>query len=392
MRRVRLALDGLRLLGERCGVGRYIEALLREWDAGVASGAVAGARGVGAFETIDVYTPRPLDDAAAYGGAASPRVVPTRLPDAWWEHVVLPRAAHAAHADLLFCPAYIVPALARCPVVVTHLGSYEALPRAFPLGSRLKRRALFAASARRADLVITVSESSRADIVRYYGVAPSTVRVIPLGVGGAFRPLGRTTAVEAAARRRFPDGRPFLLFVGKLTRRRNIPQLVEAFSELRAGGAGGAGIARDLGLLMIGPNSAGYDLPALARRYRVEDALVHVPYASHEELALAYNAAALFVYPSSYEGFGIPVLEAMACGTPVVTLRNSALVEVARGAAQLAAGASPREIGGAIAAVLDSADLRAMLRARGLERAEGYRWPRIAVETLAALAEVAQRR
>ncbi len=368
-----LSVDGLRLLGPRTGVGRYVEYLLREWDASPAP-----------FERIRLFTPRALDGGLAFGRGVEHRVVPGRFGDAYWEHVLLPRA-HAS-GDLLFCPGYVVPALARGKVVVTHHGSYEAIPEAFPLWSRVKSRALYQWSARRADVVITVSASSRADIVRFYGIPESKIRVIPVGVDDAFRPLGATAAVDVARRRYFSDGRPFILFVGKLTQRRNVPQLVEAFARARS--------ARSIshGLVLIGPNSAGHDLAALARRFGVVDSVVHRDYATHEELVPAYNAAELFIYPSSYEGFGLPVLEAMACGTPAIALRNSAFLEFADGAARLAPTGSADDLFRAIDEVLGSRDLREEMRRAGLERAAGYRWKPIAARTMDVLAEVARLR
>ena len=319
---MRLDVNGLRLTGRRFGVGRYIEYLLRHWTELESP-----------FDALQLFTPTQLDDPFQLPDFVQHRVLPTARSNGYWEQAILPRR-HSAK-DLLFCPSYVAPLAVRGKVVVTHLGSYEALPSAFPLRERIKTRFLYQASARRADLVITVSESSKRDIVSFYGVSPDKVEVIPLGVDPLFRPLddpeGRTHArIESVG-----ADRPLILFVGKLTQRRNIPHLIEAFGRLK----------REQkiphALLLVGANTVGHDLETLGRDHGVPGDLFHRDFATHEELVGLYNASDVFVYPSSYEGFGIPVLEAMACGIPVVTLANSAFLEFAAGAYLCADGSAP---------------------------------------------------
>ena len=363
-----LDINGIRLTGRRFGVGRYVEYLLRCW-----------AEQEIPFEAVRLFTPREVEGVPipAY---VDHRVVRTRLPNAWWEQVVLAREHD--RSDLLFCPSYVVPLAARGKIVVTHLGSYEAMPEAFPRHERVKTRLLYSASARRADLVITVSESSKRDIVRFYGIDADKVRVIPLGVDASFRPLPDLD--RAAVRSRvFGYDRPFVLFVGKLTRRRNIPELVAAFAELKQ--------RRSLphGLLIVGEDSAGQDVPGLAAERGVAPDVLHLPYEEHAALVELYNAADLFVYPSSYEGFGIPVLEAMACGTPTIALRNSAFLEFAS-SAYLAEDGSAGRLVEAMDAVLGSEELRARLREEGIAASRAFLWDGIAERTLEVLAEVAR--
>jgi glycosyltransferase involved in cell wall biosynthesis len=367
---VYLDVNGLRLTGRRFGVGRYVEYLFRNWTTLEPP-----------FEGIRLFTPREIERPFELAPFVDHRVVSTRRSNGWWEQAVLPRLHRST--DLLFCPSYVVPLTARGKIVVTHLGSYEAMPSAFPLRERVKTRLLYQLSARKADVVITVSQSSREDIVRYYRVAPEKVVVIPLGVDPAFRPLDDPVRAREARVRLLGADRPFVLFVGKLTRRRNIPELVEAFARLK----------RDRGLphalVLVGQNTAGHDLAALASSHGIDGDLVAREFEEHDTLVELYNAAELFVYPSSYEGFGIPVLEAMACGTPTVTLRNTAFLEFAAGA-YLAENGTIGELYRALNEVLFSEELKARLRAAGLVRSRDFLWDGIARRTMETLVDVAR--
>ena len=367
---MQLAVNGLRLLGPRFGVGRYVEYLLRCWRDQAHP-----------FERIVVYTPGPLDEPIGLPTEAELRVVPTRGPHGYWEQVVLPRLV--SRRDVLFCPSYVAPVLGGGRIVLTHLGSYEAIPAAFPLLERWRSRLLYQLSAHRAARVITVSESSRRDILRFYRVRPDKVTVIPLGVDPSFRPLADPGLLADTRRRYLGSDTPFILFVGKLSRRRHIPELIAAFARLERT----HGLPHSL--VLIGANTGGADVGHLAERHGVNGRVVHCAFETHEALIAAYNAADLFVYPSAYEGFGIPVLEAMACGVPTIALRNTSFLEFAAGAAYLAPDGSEAALYEAMERVLFSDDLRATLRQAGPARARHYSWDSIARRTMDVLSEVA---
>lgn len=369
---MKLAVNGIRLMGQRCGVGRYVEYLLRHWQ-----------QGSHPFDRVVVYTPGPLDEPIDLPAGTEIRIVPTRGPYAYWEQVTLARLRR--EFDVLFCPSYVAPLLDRGKTVVTHLGSYEAVPWAFPRLQRWKMRAIYQLSAHRANRLITVSECSRRDILRFYRVRPEKVTVIPLGVDPRFRPIRDPAHLASVRASYFGSDRPYILFVGKLSKRRHIPELVAAFSRLKR--------ARNLphALLLIGPDLVGQGVSQLARLHGVESSVVHRQFAPHAELVGAYNAADIFIYPSSYEGFGIPVLEAMACGVPAIALRNSAFLEFADGAAYLAPDASEEGLCRAMEEVLSSEEIRAALGAAGPERARAFGWASIAGRTMDILAEVAGR-
>ena len=367
-----LAVNGLRLMGRRYGVGRYIEYLLRYW-----------ADMPNPFGRIVIYTPGPLDDEIDMPENAEHRIVSTVGSYAYWEQVVLARLRR--QYELLFCPSYVVPLLGRGKTVLTHLGSYEALPSAFPPLERWKSRLIYQLSARRADHVITVSESSKSDIQRFYRIPPEKISVIYLGVDPLFRPIHDEDQLASTRQKYLGSNRPYLLFVGKLTRRRHIPELVAAFARLKC--------TRNLPhkLLLVGPDTADQNVFQLAAIHGVESSVVHRPFASHEELVLLYNAADLFVYPSAYEGFGVPVLEAMACGVPTIALRTSSFLEFADGIAYLAPDGSEENLFQAMEEVLLSDEWSAKIRVAGPERARQFGWASIARQTMEVIAEVAAR-
>jgi glycosyltransferase involved in cell wall biosynthesis len=361
-----LAVNGLRLVGKRYGVGRYIEYLLSHW------GTMSHP-----FSRIVVYTPEPIDLDLGKYPTIEHRIVPTRFSHGYWEQVVLARLQR--QHSLLFCPSYVAPILSRGKIVLTHLGSYEAMPSAFPLIERWKSRLLYQFSAQRADLIITVSESSKKDIAGFYKIPPEKIRVIYLGVDPLFRPILDRDVIASTRQRYFGPDRPYILFVGKLSARRNIPELVSAFAELKR--------SQNIphGLLLVGPDSVGHNVSRLAKIYGVELDVIHQEFASHEDLVNIYNAAALFIYPSSYEGFGIPVLEAMACGVPTITLRNSSFLEFAAGTVYLASDGTKDELVKAMDAMLGSAELQAKMRQDGPRRAQDFGWASIARQTMRIL-------
>ena len=365
-----LGVNGIRLLGRRTGVGRSIEALLR---------ALADLRHP--FERIDVYTPAPLPGDVRLPAIARSVVLPSHLSLGLWEQLVLPRAH--GQKQVLLSPSNVVPLLARCPTFLIHHGSYEGYPEAFPWWPRTKARLLYQASARRATRMATVSEHSKRDVVRFYGVPAEKVDVIPPGVDlDVFHPMADAERLATFRREVLGDDLPFLLYVGNPTRRRNLPALIQAFAALKRE----ASLPHRLLLIGVRP-----DEPSIApavHELGLRREVVALPYAPHEEIALAYNAAEMLIYPSSYEGFGMPVLEAMACGTPAIALDRTSFPEFAGGVALLLSDATIETLkAGILELHRDAARRREMSRA-GPERARRYEWHVIARRVLRHLVEM----
>jgi glycosyltransferase involved in cell wall biosynthesis len=366
-----LGVNGVRLATIRSGVARYIENVLRVWEESEIP-----------FERVIVYTPRPIDPLPFPAVRTETRLVPARGSLALWEQLRLPRA-HGREAPL-FCPSYIAPLLARCPIALVHHGSYEGYPAAFPWWRRWKAFAAYRASARRADLLITVSESSRRDMARYYGLAPERIHVVPVGVDTAlFHPLADPALLADFRRRVLGVDAPFLLYVGKPIRRHNVRPMLEGFKLLVERGR------TDHRFLFIGADLPGLDVRSIVRELGLEARVTLVGHAGHDTIRLAYNAAALFVYPSDYEGFGMPVLEAMACGTPIVALDNTAIPEFAGGVALLLPKGDAESLAAAYREVLGDEGLRRRMRELGPLRARDYEWRGVAGRTMDLLSTLA---
>jgi glycosyltransferase involved in cell wall biosynthesis len=352
-----LGVNGIRLVDGISGVARCTEAILNclaELDH--------------PFDDIRVYSPAPLHASIRLPSCVKSVVAGPPMPPGMWEQFVLP-SIHPGNSVLL-CPSYVIPLLSRAPTLLIHHGSYEGFPSAFSWWSLNKARAIYAASAHRASVVSTVSTSSKEDMVKYYGLSPSRIHVIPEGVDtGRFKPLRHDERVKRWHDEVVGTGQPFILYVGKPTERRNLSSLVRAFGVLRR--------QRNLSYKLV---IVGADLPGtsgfrqIIEEEKLGDHVIVLGHVGHDELPLIYNAADVLVYPSSYEGFGMPVLEAMACGTPVIALNNSAMPELSGGVALLLDRGDPETLAAGITGLLENASAVENMRSAGPLRAAAFDW------------------
>ncbi|MBN1979729.1 MAG: glycosyltransferase family 4 protein [Anaerolineae bacterium] len=292
-----------------------------------------------------------------------------------WEQLVQPWVLHRIEADLVHEPVFIAPLLSACPTIITiHDLSFIRLPHLFQPAKRLYLTAMTRLSARRARRLIAVSAHTAAESVKLLGVPMERIDVIYHGVDPAFRPLP-ASEVEAFRRRQGLPER-FVLCVGTLEPRKNHTRLVEAFARIYNG---------KTKLVLVGGKGWLYDeLFARVKALELSDAVIFPGYAPNEELPLWYNAATAFVYPSLYEGFGMPVLEAQACGTPVLTSIAPPLPETAGDAALLADPYDIEALAASLDQMLGDGALRSELCERGLAHARRFTWARMARETVRA--------
>ncbi len=298
-----------------------------------------------------------------------PRVKVIKAPTyTFREQLAIPWAAKGC--DLLHVPHYNAPLLHRGPLLVSIL---DLIHITDPVYSRNFRSWVYARPmlnlvARKADHIVTISEYSKAQIVERLGVQAEKVTAIHCGVNGQFRCVDRKEAY-AAVSEALGIQEPYLLFVGSLKPHKNIFTLLQAFALLRK--------RHDIRqrLLIVGDDARWKSLLIEeCSRLGIRDTTDFVPYVSQELLPKVYAGAELLVMPSTIEGFGLPVLEAMASGTPVVCSRAASLPEVAGDAALYFDPASAEELADTIEKLLSSSELQESLRAKGLERARQFTW------------------
>ncbi len=366
---MRLGVNGWRLQGVRTGVSRYLLNVVRHWSAGS-----------GPFSEITVYTARPLDRRETpLPEGIRERVLGPPLPMLPWENV---RLGPLSADDVLFCPSYSRPLYARgATVVTTHDAVLHLFPQLFPLSARIFYDRLYGWSARHAALVITDSEAAKIDIVNGYGVPAERVRVVYLAPAELFHPSPEDRAVSEARRRYVGSDDPFFLFVGKMTGRRSVPVMLEGFAELKRR------TSVPHKLLLVGPEIGNIDVRGLVARLGLESHLVRQRFVPDQDLCLLYNAAEALISPSIYETVSLPVLEAQACGTPVICVGTAGMREITGGAALLMPQTDPHEMFMALARLAQEPDLRRELAERGLANALRFSWKRCADETLAVLEE-----
>ena len=293
------------------------------------------------------------------------------------EQFHVPWVLHRERPDVFHAPHYVLPPAARCRAVVTihdciHLMFPQYLPNRMAYAYA---RASMWSAVRRSHRILTVSEASKRDIIHFFCVRPEKIVVVYTAIDERFRVAPAEEAV-ARVRERYQLQHQFVLYVGNIKPHKNLVRLIEAFALLRHRGHD------QVTLLIIGDEIS--KLPALRRavhHYKLHKHVRFLGYLPDDTLAILYRLAAVFVVPSLYEGFGLPPLEAMACGTPVVTSNVSSLPEVTGDAAVLVDPYDIESIADGIGRVLTDPALGAELRARGIARAREFSWERSVART-----------
>jgi glycosyltransferase involved in cell wall biosynthesis len=272
---------------------------------------------------------------------------------------------------------YVVPPVTNCPAVVSiHDISYEYHPEFFnPLECK-RMKLLIPFSARKSKQVITISEYSKKQIMEKYNISDNKITVTYCGVDEKFCVLDNDADIERSLLR-FGIQKPFILAVGNLQPRKNIERLIRAYSKLRSSGK------VDLDLVLVGQVRWGSEaIFEEVESLGVKNNIHITGYVSEEELIALYNKATLFVFPSLYEGFGLPLVEAMACGTPVISSNASCLPEVGGDAAYYFDPYSENGMMKAIEDVANSTSVQEKLIQNGFERASNFSWKSTAENTL----------
>ena len=282
---------------------------------------------------------------------------------------------------------FTAPPFCPCPVVVSiHDLSFEHLPRTFNRRSRTQLKLTVRHSARRAARIISLSEYTRSDIVETYGISAKRVHAIPLAAPSHFGPVQDIRELQRVRHIYGIDGE-YILSVSSIQPRKNLARLVKAYASLR----GNKSADKLPKLVLVGKCGWLYDetLRALDET-GVKDSVVLTGYVPQEDLPALYSGALCFVYPSYFEGFGLPPLEAMKCGAPVIVGNKTSLPEVVGDAALAVDPFDVEAIASAMKKVIESSALRNELSIKGQARAEAFDWRETARQTLAIYQEVAQ--
>ncbi len=363
---MRIAIDARKL--HDFGIGTYLRNLLHELAAIDPS-------------TEYVCLARPGDLAEVAAAGANIRAVAETAPAySLTEQLRLPLAARRLRADLFHAPHYVLPPFLPGRAVVTiHDCIHLRFPQYLPSRAAwVYAHGMIRLAARKAERVLTVSEASKRDILHYTGVRPDKVVVIHNGLDARFSTAPDEEALDRV-KQRFDLGHPYVLYVGNIKPHKNLERLIEAFATARASGPD------DLRLIVIGDEISKY--PALRQRVHRHRLDKHVRFFGFQPAATLvafYRLARAFVFPSLYEGFGLPPLEAMANNTPVVTSHLSSMPEVAGDAAILVDPYDPASIADGLRRAVNDEPLRQQLIARGRERVKAFSWRQAAVRTLEA--------
>jgi glycosyltransferase involved in cell wall biosynthesis len=370
---MRIAFDGTTLTPLRTGVGYYTEHLLQHL-----------AREVEATgDELIIVSNQPIDTARLL-----PRHVkvchrwrfPLRVA---WMQLLAGRVLDNIRADVAHFTNGMLPlGTSAARVVTIHDMSLKLYPECHPPRRLLINRPLLGVAARVADAVVTVSHSARRDLLAVYNIPADRVMVVHEAAGPDFQPIA-DRARRTRIRMRYGLPERFALYVGAIEPRKNLRRLMEAFAQARR-----AGISHEL--VCVGPYGwSSRDLYEHIDSLGLRRVVHFTGYVPVEDLPVIYNLGEFFVFPSIYEGFGLPVIEAMACGLPVITANTSSLAEVAAGAG---ATVDPHDVDALTAAIrtlATDAERRRELSERGLARAQQFSWTRSAKEMLALYGRVA---
>src|SRR6185369_14453405 len=299
------------------------------------------------------------------------------VPRLWREHVLLPLACRRERIDLLHCPKSAIPFYSFCPTVVT---LHDLIPLRHPetekFAARIYWRLQIPIAARRSSYIITDSEHARQEIMADFKVAPERIKAIMLGFNPAMLER-REPSAATDVRAKYGLPQKYILYVGTIQPRKNIDTLIEAYYRLSQGRMNMPK------LVIVGRKGWLYDkLFARISELGLVDEVIFTGFVPDEELPYIYDGARLFAYLSFFEGFGLPPLEAMACGIPVVTSDATSLPEVVGDAGVAVPPADVDKIVAALARILDDAAYANLLGQRGRERAQRFSWEATARETL----------
>jgi len=388
---MRIGIDYTAAVQQRAGIGRYTRGLVRALAEVDRENEYVLFTAVGGQRWADRNWPQnfrmrmvPLSDHAM-------AILWHRL------RLPLPVEVFIGRVDLFHSPDFVLPPTRARAILTVHDLSFLRCPECADPNLRAYLNRAVPRSVRRADLILADSQNTKDDLVELLGVSPDKIEVVYPGVDGRFRPIEDEALLEGV-RRRYNLPPHFVLSLGTLEPRKNFVRLIEAFASMQVG-KWASGQKADLetcklanlqtckpaNLHLVIAGGKGWLYEGILRRPEelgISDAVLFLGFIPDEDLPALYNLADLFVYPSLYEGFGLPPLEAMACGVPVVASNRPSLPEVLGQAALLVDPLDVEGLAAAMKRALEDEGLRKRMVKRGLERARGFTWRKAARELL----------
>jgi glycosyltransferase involved in cell wall biosynthesis len=376
---MRVAIDYTAAIYQSAGVGRFVRSLVK-----------ALAELDRENEYVLVYADPPRGVKPSFPGA--PNFVPLRVPvpdrvlTILWHRLGLPVPIDliTGRVDVFHSPDFVLPPVMRAAKVLTvHDLAFLLHPECADAGLRNYLERTVPRSVARSDFILADSEHTKDDLICLLGVAPEKIEVVPGGVDPEFSPVEDAGRREEM-RRTIGEGHPYILNLGVIEPRKNLVRLIEAFEMLKS--------RHDLPHRLVLAGKKGWlsdDIYRRAERSPLASEILFPGFVSEQDLPLLYAAADLFVFPSLYEGFGLPPLEAMASGVPVVVSRSSSLPEVVGDAALMVRPENAEELSEAMARVLTDDGLRTAMVARGLQQSRRFTWGAAAQRMLAAYRRLA---
>jgi glycosyltransferase involved in cell wall biosynthesis len=359
----RIGIDARSLAEKGTGAGRYLANLLKYYQ------------DIDSNNQYFLYLNRPVEGLAARYASRVIKMpgIPFSMP---WMNIRLPLALIKDKIDLLHLPFFGYPFIRPCPTVITiHDIVFESHPEYLPLHKTAVLRTIFRHAARTTKKIIAVSEYTKSDLIKYYGVKEDKVEVIYEAPDPIFRRIIESSKSEQK-KLAYGITKKYILCVGAIHKRKNIEMLLRAFKELSPKKEG-------VQLVLVGGviwNSV--DLTRMIAEQGLAGNVIHLKYVPDEDLVYIYNSAEILVYPSLYEGFGLPLVEAMACGTPVVASNVTSIPEVVGNAGILFDPYNVEDMAGSMDIVLKDSGLRGSLSKKSIERAKAFSWRNTAERTI----------
>ncbi len=338
----------------------------------------------------DTQPARKVSSARKYSSATADHhlewvIIPTMRPPIRlaWEQFSLPGLVRSHNLDLLHSTHYTRPFFLTCRSVVTfHDMTFFLYPQLHTRAKRAFFPSMIRISARRADILIASSESTRQDALRLLDIPPEKIQTIHLGVGQEFHPIADLQALEAV-QNRYKLPAKFILYVGTVEPRKNLPLLLKSYSQINSLSDSLLKDSFFLPLVIVGQMGWNYqEVLNQVQNLGLQDHIQFTGYIPASDLPIMYNLAEFFVYPSLYEGFGLPPLEALACGTPVITSAVSSMPEHVGDCGFLVPPNDPNALSSAIQQLENDEEKRLLFRTKGPQQASNFTWKRTAQQTL----------